>query len=215
MDTPFSCHLLCTECFTPVIPSPHQALKEMAILFPLQNPGSSELVMTELDSMLGFASLQSSLSRRRKWQPTPVLLPGQLHGWRNLVGYSLWGHKESDTTERLHFLSFYSSFWRRKWQPAPVFLPGESHGLRGWVGCSLKGCRESDTTKQLTRTQSSLLLCSETSRKLEDEELHQDSPRLGDLSPLTLLKHWGRGGLLFQPRHDPLTAPFIRSFFPQ
>ena len=35
--------------------------------------------------------------RRRKWQPTPVLLPGKSHGWRSLVGYSLWGHKESDT----------------------------------------------------------------------------------------------------------------------
>ena len=33
---------------------------------------------------------------------TPVLLPGKFHGWRSLVGYSPWGHKESDTTERLH-----------------------------------------------------------------------------------------------------------------
>ena len=40
---------------------------------------------------------------RRKWQPTPVLLPGKSHGRRSLVDYSLWGHKESDTTERLHF----------------------------------------------------------------------------------------------------------------
>ena len=36
---------------------------------------------------------------RRKWQPTPVLLPGNSHGWRSLVGYSPWSHKESDTTE--------------------------------------------------------------------------------------------------------------------
>ena len=36
---------------------------------------------------------------RREWQPTPVLLPGKFHGWRSLVGYSPWGHKESDTTE--------------------------------------------------------------------------------------------------------------------
>ena len=39
---------------------------------------------------------------RRKWQSTPVLLPGKSHGQRSLVGYSPWGHKESDTTERLH-----------------------------------------------------------------------------------------------------------------
>ena len=38
-----------------------------------------------------------------KWQPTPVLLPGEPHGGRSLVGYSPWGRKESDTIERLHF----------------------------------------------------------------------------------------------------------------
>ena len=36
---------------------------------------------------------------RRQWHPTPVLLPGKSHGQRSLVGYSPWGHKESDTTE--------------------------------------------------------------------------------------------------------------------
>ena len=36
---------------------------------------------------------------RRKWQPTPVFLPGESHGQRSLVGYSPWGRKESDTTE--------------------------------------------------------------------------------------------------------------------
>jgi len=40
---------------------------------------------------------------RRKWQSTPVLLPGKSHGLRSLVGYSSWGRKESDMTERLHF----------------------------------------------------------------------------------------------------------------
>ena len=38
---------------------------------------------------------------RRAWQPTPVLLPGEFHEQRSLVGYSPGGHKESDTTERL------------------------------------------------------------------------------------------------------------------
>ena len=40
---------------------------------------------------------------RRKWQPTPVLLPGKSRGQRSAVGYSPWGPKESDTTERLPF----------------------------------------------------------------------------------------------------------------
>ena len=38
---------------------------------------------------------------RRKWQPTPVFLPGESHGQRSLAGYSPWGRKESDPTEQL------------------------------------------------------------------------------------------------------------------
>ena len=41
---------------------------------------------------------------RRKWLPTPVFLPGEFHGQRSLVGYSPWGCKESDTTERFLLL---------------------------------------------------------------------------------------------------------------
>ena len=37
---------------------------------------------------------------RRKWQPIPVFLPGEFHGQRSLVGYSPWGCKESDMTDR-------------------------------------------------------------------------------------------------------------------
>ena len=40
---------------------------------------------------------------RRKWQPTPVFLPGESQGQRSLAGYCPYHHKESDTTERLHF----------------------------------------------------------------------------------------------------------------
>ena len=42
-------------------------------------------------------------TRRRQWHPTPVLLPGESHGWRSLVGCGPWGREESDTTERLRF----------------------------------------------------------------------------------------------------------------
>ena len=38
---------------------------------------------------------------RGEWQPIPVFSPGEFHGQRSLVGYSLWGHKESNTTEKL------------------------------------------------------------------------------------------------------------------
>ena len=43
------------------------------------------------------------MTRRRQWQPTPVLLSGKSHGRRSLVGCSPWGREESGTTERLHF----------------------------------------------------------------------------------------------------------------
>ena len=51
----------------------------------------------------GFNAWLGKIPWRRKWQSTPVLLPGKSHGQRSLVGYSPWGRKESDTTERLHF----------------------------------------------------------------------------------------------------------------
>ena len=39
---------------------------------------------------------------RRKWQPTPVFLPGKSRGQRSPEGYSPWGHKESDMTKLLN-----------------------------------------------------------------------------------------------------------------
>ena len=84
---------------------------------------------------------------RRKWLPTPVLLPGESHGKRSLVGYSPWGHKESDRTERLHFTHFILYHWKRKWQSTPVSLPGEPHGQRSLAGHGTWGCRELDMTK--------------------------------------------------------------------
>ena len=44
-------------------------------------------------------SLFTFLHWRRKWQPTPVFLPGESQGWGSLVGCRLWGHTELDTTE--------------------------------------------------------------------------------------------------------------------
>ena len=46
-----------------------------------------------------FRKNQESRKWRRKWQPTPVFLPGESQGWGSLVGCCLWGHTGSDTTE--------------------------------------------------------------------------------------------------------------------
>ena len=55
--------------------------------------------------------------------PTPVLLPGESHGWRSLVGYSPQGHKELDTTEQLteKAMAPHSSTlaWKIPWMEEP------------------------------------------------------------------------------------------------
>ena len=48
---------------------------------------------------LRFDPWVRKISRRRKWQPTPLFLLGEFHGQRSLEGYSPWGHNESDMTE--------------------------------------------------------------------------------------------------------------------
>ena len=50
---------------------------------------------------------------RRKWEATPIFLPGEFHGQRSLAGYSPWGYKESDMTEWLPLSLFFKplSLW--------------------------------------------------------------------------------------------------------
>ena len=54
---------------------------------------------TTWETQVRFLGWEDPLEK--EWQPTPVFLPGKSYGWRSLVGYSPWGHKESDTTEQL------------------------------------------------------------------------------------------------------------------
>ena len=62
---------------------------------------------------------------RRKWQPTPVFLPGESQGWGSLVGCRLWGYTELDTTEATQhqqLLGFLSLALRHV--HSPPLLPG-------------------------------------------------------------------------------------------
>ena len=61
----------------------------------LQSMGSQRVRHDWVTSL----SLFTFMHWRRKWQPTPVFLPGESQGQRSLVGCRLWGHTESDTTE--------------------------------------------------------------------------------------------------------------------
>ena len=78
-------------------------------------------------------SLFTFMHWRRKWQPT-IFLPGESHGQRNLVGYSPWSYKESDTTEWLTLtdipplLGFWT--WDREVSQSRGSL--ESCYIRGW-----------------------------------------------------------------------------------
>ena len=60
---------------------------------------------------------------------------GKSHGKKSLVGYSPWGRREPDMTERLHF-DFSLSCIGEGNGNTPVFLPGETQGWRSLVGCS-------------------------------------------------------------------------------
>ena len=57
----------------------------------------------------GFSLWVGKIPWRRKWQPTPVFLPGKSHGRKSLVSYSPRGRKKLDTTEQLSFFLFISS----------------------------------------------------------------------------------------------------------
>ena len=65
--------------------------------------GGSEVKVSAFNAWKpGFDPWVGKTPWSRKWQPTPVFLPEESHGWRSLVGYSPWAHKESDMTKRLH-----------------------------------------------------------------------------------------------------------------
>ena len=64
----------------------------------------------------GFDPWVRKILWRREWQPTLVFLPEKSHGQRSLVGYSLWGCKESDMTEQLSATEMLRKGWERKEQ---------------------------------------------------------------------------------------------------
>ena len=68
----------------------------------------------------GFDPWVGKIPWRRKWQPTPVLLPGKSHGQRSLAGCSPWGRKELDMTSLS--LSLSTSITYRNSAPLQLFI---------------------------------------------------------------------------------------------
>ena len=93
-------------------------------------------------------SLFTFMRWRRKWQPTPVFLPGESQGRGSLMGCHLWGrilgfangsegkHSAWNIGDLVRYLSREDPLGK-EWQPSPVFLPGEFHLLHTraiWAG---------------------------------------------------------------------------------
>ena len=69
-----------------------------------------------------FGSWVRKIPWRRKWQPTPVLLPAESCGQTSQIGYSPWGHRESDTTE--HWAAeIHKWMLRNKQKFSEIFIP--------------------------------------------------------------------------------------------
>ena len=91
LDSFCSCKLACLSV-KPEIP--------LVVVFQLGSPGSAGVKNPPASARhSGVDPWVGETPWRRKWQPTPVFLPGESHGQRTLEGYSLWSCRESDMTE--------------------------------------------------------------------------------------------------------------------
>ena len=70
--------------------------------FPDGSVGKESACQCRRHKRHGFNPWVRMIPWRRKWQPTPVLLPGKFHGQRSLAGYSPRGHKELDGIDHTH-----------------------------------------------------------------------------------------------------------------
>ena len=77
--------------------------------------------MQEMQEVVGSVP-GSEETWSKKWQFTPVFLPGKFQGQRSLVDYSAWGHKALDMTEWLSTLSLIISEWFPVWDSQIVLL---------------------------------------------------------------------------------------------
>ena len=98
-------------------------------------------------SLLNFFTHTAPFHWRRRWHPTPELLPGESHEWRSLVGWSPWGREESDTTELPHFHFSLSCIGEGNGNPLQCSCMENPRDGGAWVGCRLWGHTESDTTE--------------------------------------------------------------------
>ena len=93
---------------------------------------------------------------KRRWHPTPVLWPGKSHGQRSLVGCSPWGHKESDTTERLHFHFSLSCIGEGNGNPLQCSCLENPRDGGGWWAAVCGVAQSQTRLRRLSRSSSSM-----------------------------------------------------------
>ena len=110
------------QAFCPVTHFSHvNALLNFCLIFPLislmsvfsgGSSGKESACQCRSHRRCRFDLWVRKIPWRRKWQPTPVFLPGKSHRQRSLAGYNPWGCKELDMTEHAHMWSYISSAHR-------------------------------------------------------------------------------------------------------
>ena len=95
-------------------------------------------------------------SRRRRWHPTLVLLPGKSHGRRSLVGCRPWGHKEFDTTERPHFHFSLSCIGKGNGNPLQCSCLENPRDRGAWWAAIYGATQTRTGLKQLSSSSSSI-----------------------------------------------------------
>ena len=164
-------------------------------------------------------SLFTFMHWRRKWQPTPLFLPGESQGWGSLVGYRLWGHTESDKTEvtqqqQQHsvisivdcshpggFLGAHTE--DSKWRQVKVQLRN-AEDRKDWNLGKLKILYE--LTQFSSVAQSCPTLCDPMNRSMPGLPVHHQFPEFTQT-------HVHRVSDTIQPSH-PLSSPFPPGFHP-
>ena len=108
---------------------------------------------------------------RRRWHPTPVLLPGKSHGRRSLVGCSPWGRKESDMTEQLPFHFSLSCIGEGNGNPLQCSCL-ENPRDRGAWWAAISGVTQSQTRLKRLSSSSSSSTCALSTRWIQNN--HRD-----------------------------------------
>ena len=100
--SPWGCKEPDTTAVTERACTPSKILGRVSLIylymgFPGGTSGKEPLCQHRRYKKRGFNPWVRKIRRRRAWQPTSAFLPGESHGQRSLVGYSPWGHQESES----------------------------------------------------------------------------------------------------------------------